>query len=127
MTKLQSQYQDLQKAHGRLKEAADLPPTTIHQDATIQRFEFTFELSWKLINTIVRENGVDVYGPKNAFRAAAKLGIIDNPVEWFKFLEARNYTVHVYDEKTAQWVYSIACQFSSLVEKLLIKAVQYLK
>ncbi|MGB9706468.1 MAG: nucleotidyltransferase substrate binding protein [Microgenomates group bacterium] len=53
MTKLESQYQDLQKAYLRLKEAVALPPTIINRDATIQRFEFTFELCWKLMNNIV--------------------------------------------------------------------------
>lgn len=78
------------------------------------------------MNNIVRENGIDVYGPKNSFRAAAKLKLIDNPADWFKFLLARNYTVHTYDEKTAQWVYSLICHFPPLVETLLVDAKQYI-
>lgn len=125
MTKAESQYEDLKKAHIRLKEALDLPQTDIYQDATIQRFEFTFETSWKLMNTIVRENGIDVYGPKNTFRAAAKLGFIDDPSPWFRFLEARNYTTHVYDEKTAKWVYRCTKEFLPFVEKLIIEVKPY--
>lgn len=125
MTKLEAQYQDLQKASARLKEAVELPPTVIHQDATIQRFEFTFELCWKLLNTIARENGIDVYGPRNSFRAAAKLGIIDNPAGWFEFLTARNYTAHIYNEETAQWVYSKAKEFTSYVDSLITNVKQY--
>jgi len=126
MTKLQSQYDDLKKAYHRLKEALSLPPTNIHQDATIQRFEFTFETSWKLMNNIVRENGIDVYGPKNTFRAVAKLGLIDDPSSWFLFLEARNYTTHIYDEKIAKWVYTTAKKFLPFVEKLIISAKPYI-
>ena len=126
MTKLESQYQDLKKAFARLKEAVVLPSTTINQDATIKRFEFTFELCWKLMNNIVRQNRIEVYGPKNSFRAAARLGLIDDPQSWFKFLEARNYTVHTYDDKTALWVYNRAKEFVPYVKELIKKASEYL-
>jgi nucleotidyltransferase substrate binding protein (TIGR01987 family) len=126
MTKLESQYQDLKKAFARLKEAVVLPSTIINQDATIKRFEFTFELCWKVMNNIVRQNRIEVYGPKNSFRAAARLGLIDDPQSWFKFLEARNYTVHTYDEKTAVWVYNRAKEFVPYVEELIKKTPEYL-
>ena len=45
MTKLENLIKDLTKANERLKEAIGLEPTRIHKDATIQRFEFTFELA----------------------------------------------------------------------------------
>jgi len=41
---------------------------TINQDATIQRFEFTFELAWKLMKTILEEEGIKVVSPKNVIR-----------------------------------------------------------
>ncbi len=86
MSKLEAQYKDLQKVFVRLKEAASLPnEIIINQDATIQRFEFTFEVSWKIMQTIVNENKISVYGPKQVIREAAKLGLIDNPVAWFIF------------------------------------------
>jgi len=126
MSKIELQFQDLQKAVFRLKEAAALPPTAINRDATIQRFEFTFELCWKLMNALVRENGIDVYGPRNTFRAAAQLDLIENPEEWFNFLQARNYTAHTYNEETAKWVYDLVCQFPPLVEKFLEKVKEIL-
>ena len=103
MTKLQAQYGDLQKAFGRLKEAIILPrDVTINQDATIQRFEFTFELAWKLMQSIVVENNVNIYGVKTVIREAAKLDLIDDPTKWFEFLENRNLSVHTYKEEIAQ-------------------------
>ncbi len=46
MTKLESLIKDLKKANQKLKEATRLKPTEIHKDATLKRFEFTFELAW---------------------------------------------------------------------------------
>ncbi|MEK7078749.1 MAG: HI0074 family nucleotidyltransferase substrate-binding subunit [Patescibacteria group bacterium] len=126
MTKLQAQYDDLQKALGRLKEAAVLPrEVTVHQDATIQRFEFTFEMAWKIMKSIVELEGLITTSPRNAIRQAATVGLIDNPSVWLEFLENRNLTVHTYKEEVAQKVYKSAKEFIPHVEKLLIKIKDY--
>ncbi|OGK22154.1 hypothetical protein A2866_06770 [Candidatus Roizmanbacteria bacterium RIFCSPHIGHO2_01_FULL_39_8] len=128
MTKLEAQYKDLIKVFSRLQEAVKLPSSNIiNQDASIQRFEFTFELCWKIMQTIVNENKLDVYGPKNVFREAAKLGIIDDPKAWFDFLKDRNLTVHTYKEVVAREVYRSAKQFVPFVKKLILSVEKYLK
>ena len=113
MTKEKSQsiLEDLKKAFLRLREALDLPKTQISRDATIQRFEFTFELSWKLMQTILKDNSIEAYGPKNAIRESAKLSLIDDPSKWFEFLEARNQIAHTYNDKLADDVYNKANEF----------------
>lgn len=127
MTKLESQYENLTKALARLKEASILPSDNlINQDATIQRFEFTFELCWKIMQTIVNENKKNVYGPKNVIREAAQLELINDPIIWFDFLKKRNLTVHTYEEKVAQEVYQSAKKFVPYVEELLKKTHEYL-
>ena len=127
MTKSQLQYEDLNKALKRLKEIAVLPPEeTANQDATIQRFEFTFELAWKLMQSIEIENNINVYGVKTILREAAKLGLIDDPVKWFDFLKDRNLTVHTYKEELAQKVYKSAKEFIPFVDKLILKAKDHL-
>ncbi len=126
MTKLQAQLEDLEKAFIRLKEACGMESTVMNQDATIKRYEFTFEMSWKVMQSIEKGNTINVYGVKNIIREAAKLDLIDDPADWFKFLEARNYTVHTYNEETAQFVYKKAKEFIPYVEELLIKAKNYL-
>lgn len=127
MTKLQVQYEDLKKALGRLKEAVILPAdVTINQDATIQRFEFTFELAWKLMQSIEKENDINMYGVKIIIREAAKLDLIDDPVKWFYFLKQRNLTVHTYKEEIARKVYQSAKDFIPYVEELSIKIKDYI-
>lgn len=127
MTKIQSQFEDLQKAFGRLKEAVILPSeVTINQDATIQRFEFTFELAWKLMKTILETEGLEAISPKNVIREGATIGLIDDPQKWFEFLENRNLSVHTYKEEIAQKVYQSAKEFIPFVDKLISKTKDYL-
>lgn len=121
MTKTQALLTDLKKASARLKEATNLPSTLINQDATIQRFEFCFELAWKLMRALLVENGIKAYGPKNSIRESAKLALINNPLEWFEFLKARNLTVHTYEEKMARKIYKKAKTFVAVLEKFIEK------
>ena len=119
MTKLENLIKNLKKANKRLKEAVELSPTRIHKDATIQRFEFTFELAWKTIQEYIRDQGFDCLSPKNCIREGARLEIIDNPEDWFGFLDNRNLIAHSYNEKLADKIYKKALKFPKEVEKVL--------
>lgn len=121
MTKQESQMEDLKKALARLGEAIELPSTAIHQDATIQRFEFTFELAWKVMKSIINEEGIDVASPKSTIREAADLHLIEDPKLWMEFLNARNLSAHTYREDIAQLVYLKAKEFVPAVEKLIVE------
>lgn len=102
---------DFKDALARLKEATQLEATSIHKDATIQRFEFCFELSWKFMQAVARFQGLAANSPRESIRVAAQLGLIDNPEVWFGYLEALNLTTHTYDESTADEVYQVAKEF----------------
>ena len=121
MTNLESLIEDFKKANQRLKEAIKLSPKRIHKDGTIQRFEFTFELSWKTIQEYVRDQGFDCKSPKGCVREAARLDLIDNPEEWFDYLKARNLIAHTYNEAIADQIYKKARKFPKEVDKLLAK------
>jgi len=112
-------HADLAQAIERLKETLSLPPTRIHKDATIQRFEFCFELAWKLLQAEIRYRGIDAYGPRDSIRVAARLSLITDPEEWMDLLDARNITVHVYKELSADKTYKKAHLLIPLVEHLL--------
>lgn len=127
MSKMQSQYEDLIKALGRLKEAIILPAdSTINQDASIQRFEFTFELAWKLMKSIIEREGLIAVSPKNVIRQGASINLIEDPKKWLEFLENRNLSVHTYEEVIAQKVYKASKEFIPFVDKLILKAKNYL-
>lgn len=121
MSKIENILKDLKKANKRLKEAADLKPTQIHKDATIQRFEFCFELAWKTIQTYTRNQGLECRSPRNCFRTGAQLKIISDPLIWFEYLESRNLIAHTYNEKLANKVYRQAKKFPKEVASIIKK------
>ena len=121
MTKAISLQEDLVKANFKLEEALSAEVTELNQDATIQRFEFTFEIAWKLMNTILKENGIEAYGIKTTIREATNFGLIEDPLQWFNFLESRNLSTHTYDSEEARKIYEDLKDFPPLVKNLLDK------
>lgn len=76
------------------------------RDACIQRFEYCFELSWKMLKRQIElEIGntaeVDGYSKRTLFRVAAERGLISSPEPWFVYLVQRNKTSHAYDAQVA--------------------------
>ena len=86
--------------------------TDQNKAGAIQAFEFCFELAWKTMQEIVREEGVEVLSPKGAFRASVAIGLISDFDVWFDFLMQRNETVHAYKEDVRDKVLSIFDDFS---------------
>ncbi len=113
--------QDFGQALKRLEEALKLTPTRIHKDATIQRFEFCFELSWKTVKLFLNNQGIDCRSPRDCFRRAADYGLIEDPQSWFSHLESRNLIAHTYNEKTADKIHKEIAPFFKSAKKLLEK------
>lgn len=111
--------QDTTQALSRLKEVLAEPKTDLVRDATIKRFEFSFELSWKLMAAVAQYKGIDVNNPRDAIRTAAKLELIDDPIPWLKLLETRNLTTHTYHEDVAEEAYKQAMGLPALIDELL--------
>lgn len=112
----------LQKALTALQNALVLPKNDITRDASIQRFEYTFELTWKMLKRhLTQEAGVKEYSIKNLFRDAAQANLIGNVEAWFGYLEARNLTSHTYNEETAEETYQAAKHFAVDASLLLKK------
>ena len=128
MTKSQSLYQSLVKAHKKLEEARSFPDTEPMREAAIQRYEYTFELAWKLMQSILKDQLVESYGVKNILRNAYKLDLIDDLDSWFNYALARNKAAHIYKESVADEVYRVAVgSFPQAVTQLLKRAKRYLE
>lgn len=84
---------------------------------TIQAFEYCFELTWKLMQRLLKERGKIANSPRESFRMAALEGFIEDPEVWFVFLKKHNLTVHTYEEDEAEEVLSICSLFSSEMKK----------
>lgn len=109
----------LSKAISSLEKAIQQPKDEFIRDAVIQRFEYTFELAWKMLKRYFDWNqSLKEYNIKNLFREAAKQKIIINLDSWFSFHEARNITTHTYDEVKADEIYELAKDFLSEVQFL---------
>lgn len=119
--KVQLQMSQLIKAITALDETLNLPPTRVNKDATIQRFEFTFEFTWKILQSVLRVRGVEVYSPREVIRAAFQESLIEDVDSWLNFLAARNASTHIYSEEMADDTYKTAKSFYLEANKLYTK------
>jgi len=91
--------------------------------AAIQHFEFTFELSWKILERLLGEklgvSSVKRMSNKAMFRVAAERSLLEEPQRWFTYLDARNKTSHTYNEQAAENVYEKIPAFLDDAKKLL--------
>ena len=70
------------------------------RDSLIKRFEFSYEMAWKLMMSYEKENGItEVLGSKDVIRQAFKLSLVKNGEAWLEMVDARNRTSHLYDEE----------------------------
>ncbi len=107
-----------EKALGQLIKAVAQPRDEFVRDSIIQRFEFTFELAWKTSKKVL---GTQSVGPRVIIREMAQQGFINDVSLWFKLLEARNLSVHAYNEELADRVSKTACDAVSEFEQLLVQ------
>ena len=119
MTKLELIIEQFQKAFNRLKEALAAEKNDFTRDSAIQRFEFTLDLSWKSLKTLLEEKyGVVCTSPKGCFREAFEQGLIDYNEIWLKMVDWRNETVYTYQEEFAEKLYNSLPKAVEAFEKL---------
>lgn len=68
-------------------------------EGMIQRYEYTFELAWKVIRDYLQHGGVILKLPRETIKEAFAYGIIKNGTIWMDMLETRNIMSHTYDEE----------------------------
>lgn len=130
MRKLEAKLNNYKNALERLKEAAlefkCEGSSDVIRDGLIQRFEFTYELSWKTIKEYLEEIGiVDKNSPKAVIKEAYTQKLIVNEENWLLMLNDRNMTSHVYEEKMAEEIAQrisnhYIMEFELLLEKFKI-------
>lgn len=99
---------DVRESASRLAEAVAQPESELIRDATIQRFEFTFEVVWKTLKLYLERQGHECGGPPPTLKKAFAENLISTPEEadhWLAMLEDRNLTSHAYDEALANRIY----------------------
>jgi len=113
-------YSSLTKALAALKRAwarsQDCLDDEELRDACIQRFEFNFELAWKMIKRrlerdLPNADQLDGMSFKELMRHALEAGLIQAVQPWWLFREMRNLSSHTYDAPIAAQVYGCIAEF----------------
>ena len=94
----------------------------VFRDASIQRFEYTFEVVWKVLKQYLWEiEKLECYSPKSCFRTGGKVGLL-TPEETelaLKMVDARNATSHTYREEVAIHIYRDLPKYYELMTNIL--------
>lgn len=103
-------FANYQKAFLRLQELVEMATqkelSDIEKEALIQRFEYTHELSWKVIMDFYKSIGeIDIQGSRDAFKLAFNRGLISKGREFLESVQSRNEASHAYNQKIADKVY----------------------
>lgn len=70
----------------------------IAREALIKRFEYTQELSWKMLEDyLIYQGEADLSGSRDVYRRALRLNIIDSPL-WMNMILDRNISAHDYND-----------------------------
>ena len=132
MEKLKNKFKSYQTALERLREAINIYKNDNHPvllDGTIQRFEFTVELAWKLLKEYLEsEKFGEFNSPKAVVKEAFKIGLLEDGEIWLDMLDDRNLTSHTYDEETAKEIYrNIISKYEEQFIKLENKIEEVIK
>jgi len=120
---------DVRESASRLAEAVAQPESDLIRDATIQRFEFTFEVVWKTLKLYLERQGYECGGPRSTLKKAFAENLIPTPEEadrWLQMLEDRNLTSHAYDEALARQIYGHIVQDYALLLSGMANKIQTL-
>lgn len=91
-------FQNYEQAFLRLKEAIEMESLNeLERNGLIQRFEFTLDLSWKVMKDYLEEKGFSFKpSPKDTLRLAQQSELIDYAQELIDGLDIRNELSHDY-------------------------------
>ena len=119
MEKVRRRIGELEKAMGTLKEIFQESYSVVVRDAAIQRFEYTFEVFWKLLREYLREcEGIKCNSPKSCFREALSAGLMieEQTITCLEMTDDRNLTSHTYIEEVAEKIYKRIEDYRQLME-----------
>lgn len=99
------------------------------RDACIQRFEFTFELCWKMLKRRLETDlpnaaEVDSMSFRALMRAGAEQGLVVDVAPWWVYRDKRNITSHTYDAVKAAEVAAVLPAFAQDAQALLMALQQ---
>lgn len=122
---MNKRVQDFNKAIGNLQTALTWDTKDMQdavKESTIKRFELCYDLAWKCIKDYAKSQGSECYSPKECFKTAFQLGLIDDNEDWAKnIVEDRNLSSHVYNEQIANDLYKRIPKYLEMFQGLYKK------
>jgi nucleotidyltransferase substrate binding protein (TIGR01987 family) len=95
-------------------------PNDVERDASIQRFEFTYEACWKAAKQFLFDlEGIDVGSPKGVIRSCREIGLFneEETVLALNMVNDRNLIVHTYNEEVSVKIHSNLKNYFPLLSK----------
>jgi len=101
-TRWKQRFSNFSRALSLLRDAMEQDLDSLKQlekEGIIQRFEYTFELAWKVLKDKMEFDGIvlDQISPKAFVRQAFAAKYINDPDTWLKMIGDRNLMSHTYD------------------------------
>ncbi|KZZ12361.1 nucleotidyltransferase, partial [Oleiphilus sp. HI0078] len=95
----QQRFKNFQRAFLLLREAVESDIASFSQlekEGVIQRFEYTFELAWKVLKDKMEFDGIilDQISPKSVVRQAYQSKYINDAETWLRMIGDRNLMSH---------------------------------
>lgn len=109
MERLKQRLEMAKKALNTLQELGTQSNSKVYRDATIQRFEYSFEAVWKAAKQYLNDiEGLDMGSPKAVIRACFQVGLLNQAQTQLalSMTDDRNLTIHLYNEPLAETIYT---------------------
>ena len=113
-----------------VNENSKSPVNLFVRDATIQRFEYTYELAHKMLKRYLElsepnAEAIDLMSFPDLIRTASERGLLSHGWDvWKTYRDARNITSHTYNEGKAIHVCTIIPSFLEEARSLLLTLQQ---
>lgn len=118
-------YDSFHRANKRIQEITESDKkvddlSELEMEGLVQRFEYTFELAWKVLQDFLRYKGYEgISGPNPVLQKAFEDGLLSDHDSWRRMAKARNTTSHIYNEGEAgEIVVKIYDEYSKLLRQL---------
>jgi len=117
----QQRFVNYKKAFHQLErfiEKEDL--NEMEEQGLIKAFEYTYELSWKTLQDLLKERGyINILGPRPVIEQCFQDNYILDGKGWMRMHNSRNLTSHTYDEETAnEIIHNIRNEYFFLLQNL---------
>jgi nucleotidyltransferase substrate binding protein (TIGR01987 family) len=117
-------FVNFNKAFNQLKRFVEVEKLNeMEAQGLIKAFEYTYELSWKTLQDLLKEKGYKgISGPRPVIEQCFQDGYISDGKAWMSMYKSRNLTSHTYNEETAEEIVeAIGSVYYQLFKNLQIK------